>query len=182
MSNYSEAAKQHHEISLQYEHKYILFFVALIFSILGLAIETSTPSKNYFQIIFELSGWLFLLLSGILGLVILQESAAYYRFQSENSSLWNELNSLLSQKEMGKENIPWLESSRADEVRHIMRPIDDVIRDKENSLKQIVSERDTVQKDVVLKINIQGITFTIGIIGLIISRGWDHIAYIIINS
>ena len=49
-------------------HQFEFYFIALIFTILGLAVQTSSTTEILIQIVFEISSWVSLLLSGLVGL------------------------------------------------------------------------------------------------------------------
>jgi len=54
--------------STEYQKKFDFYFLALVFTILGLTIQTSVFSSFAYQYLFELSGWIALFISGIAGL------------------------------------------------------------------------------------------------------------------
>jgi hypothetical protein len=53
---------------IDYQKKFEFYFVALVFTILGLSIQTSVFTNFACQYVFELLGWLLLLISGLAGL------------------------------------------------------------------------------------------------------------------
>jgi hypothetical protein len=55
------------DIAIQVQQKFDFYFLALVFTILGLTVQTSTITVDY-QCFFEIASWIFLLASGLAGL------------------------------------------------------------------------------------------------------------------
>ena len=62
----------------QYLQKFEVFLVSLTFTVLGLSIQTAKFHDNPAINIFELSAWLFFLISGILALFKLKKFHSYF--------------------------------------------------------------------------------------------------------
>lgn len=61
------------KIGLELRHRYELYFVTLTFTLLALAIQTAKGMQVTFIQCFEFSGWVVLLICGLLGLYMLQQ-------------------------------------------------------------------------------------------------------------
>ena len=66
-------------IARNLSHKFEYYLIALVFTILGLSIQTASFSGEYFQYILEFSAWFLLLISGLFGLWRLEYVPVAYR-------------------------------------------------------------------------------------------------------
>lgn len=62
-------AKSNAEIAVQLQAKFEIYFLGLIFTILGLSIQTARFGSSDLADGFELSGWVFLLISALTGIL-----------------------------------------------------------------------------------------------------------------
>lgn len=70
------------EISIQTQQKFEFYFLALVFTVLGLSIQTSHFSTKI-QAAFEIGAWLSLLVSGLAGLSRMEWIPVSYKSYSE---------------------------------------------------------------------------------------------------
>lgn len=70
------------EISIQTQQKFEFYFLALVFTVLGLSIQTSVFSSNL-QSVIELFAWVFFLISGLAGLSRMEWISVSYKSYSE---------------------------------------------------------------------------------------------------
>lgn len=61
-------SKSEMEIAHQTQEKFEFYLLSLVFTLLALSVQTAKFGDNIIPTIFELSGWLFLLISGLFGL------------------------------------------------------------------------------------------------------------------
>lgn len=67
------------EYSRQLQEKFELYLLGLIFTLLGLAVQTANFGNSQFADIAELLGWLSLLISGLVGLSRIEFMAVVYK-------------------------------------------------------------------------------------------------------
>ncbi len=72
------------ELSIQTQHKFEFYFLALVFTILGLSIQTSQFSTKI-QSVFEIGAWLAFLASGLAGLSKMEWLPLAYKHYSERT-------------------------------------------------------------------------------------------------
>ena len=65
------------DFAIQAKQKFEFYFLALVFAILGLSVQTSTITGNW-QCLFEIASWVMLLVSGIAGLSRLEWTPLAY--------------------------------------------------------------------------------------------------------
>lgn len=70
--NYADAAKE-------YSVKFDFYFLALIFTILGLSVQTADFTQSQIGAVSELFGWVTLLCSGVIGLIRLERFPLLYQ-------------------------------------------------------------------------------------------------------
>lgn len=70
------------EISIQTQQKFEFYFLALVFTVLGLSIQTSAFSSRL-QSVVEITAWVFLLISGLAGLSRMEWVPPLYGLFSE---------------------------------------------------------------------------------------------------
>jgi len=70
------------EIAIQIKQKFEFYFLALVFTVLGLSIQTSLFSSKL-QSAFEIIAWIFFLISGLTGLSRMEWMPVAYKSYSE---------------------------------------------------------------------------------------------------
>lgn len=77
-------AKSNQEIAQEIQSKFQFYLVGLVFTLLGLAIETAKFAGPHIAWLFELFGWVFLFFSGVFGLWRLETVPHVYKlFQAD---------------------------------------------------------------------------------------------------
>ena len=89
------------EIAAQYQQKFDFYLVALVLTILALAIQTASFGEYIYADIIEIIGWVSLLLSGFLGLLRIESLPVLYRNKSLLDEKKKELNRLRDLREGG---------------------------------------------------------------------------------
>ena len=74
--------KSNREHARNVEHKFNYFFVSLTFSVLALAINHGVETDLRAPLISGLMGWLLLLISGVFGVLRLEDQPTYFRILS----------------------------------------------------------------------------------------------------
>ena len=85
------------EISIQTQQKFEFYFLALVFTVLGLSIQTYHFSTKI-QAVFEIGAWLFLLVSGFAGLSRMEWIPVSYKSYSD----LKEEESIISEAKAGR--------------------------------------------------------------------------------
>lgn len=155
---------QNYKIAIEISNKFEFYFIALVFTILGLSIQTSSLNKIFFQYIFELAAWGFLLTSGLAGLSRLEWMSIFYRHHGE----LQEEQRILDMLDQGTKGRPIFKSLGESWTLGALK-----------EEKARVEERVTLRKREIEKVNkwtlwkykIQKWSFVVGLIALIISRG-----------
>lgn len=141
-------------------HRFEYYLIGLVFTILGLSIQTSSLSKEHFQYLFELFAWISLLVSGLLGLWRLEYIPVAYREYSRQQVEEGRLNLI------GK-GTPIV--SMNDEEWS-----DEETREAVISLKVNIAERKArlskLERSLLRRYKIHRWAFVIGIVSLMISR------------
>lgn len=149
-----------HEIAQKFE----FYLIALVFTVLGLSVQTATFNRWGYQFIFELLAWLCLLASGLAGLSRLEWVPIAFKHcgwnQKEESTL-NKLNVGLQGVPLVDElNEKWSEDDMQVEKNKLVAHID--------KRKLVMKE---LEKKIVWKYRIHKWTFVVGIVSLAVSRG-----------
>lgn len=106
MSNSPE--NENFKLSRESSAKFEFYFIALVFTILGLSIQTSVLTEKFYQYIFELLSWAMLLISGLAGLSRLEWMGPYYA----QSGTMQDLNKEIKIFQQGLKGRPILKSQR----------------------------------------------------------------------
>lgn len=151
--------------------KFEFYLLALVFTILGLAVQTAVLQREWFQYGFELSAWGLLLISGLAGLSQIEWSPVIYAHFGQIQKDKVRLDAM----KQGLAGRPLI-TGTGDEI-----PLQD-IQAKKSSLEEGISERrgilDELEKRNLLKYKIHKWTFVAGIISLSISRAISGLAKI----
>lgn len=161
--NTENKENQNFLISREVSQKFEFYFLALVFTILGLSVQTSSFTQNYYQYIFEIIALISLLVSGLAGLFRIEWIPVAYRH-------YGALQEDRKKIDMFNKGL---------EGRTILKPSgeqftnEELVREKEK-LEGFVLKRqkisDRVDKRTTIKYYIHKYAFIIGIITLIISR------------
>lgn len=101
------------EIAIELRAKFEFYLLALTFSILGLSIQTADFGKNLFADTFELSGWLSLFVSGVIGILRAEWIPVAYDIQSKIARLTRQSQEVRQQLRHGiQTSIPFLEGDQ----------------------------------------------------------------------
>lgn len=152
------------------QSKFELYFITLIFTILGLAIQTSKNSPFIVVAVMELTSWLFLTTAGLIAMyrvvrlpIILNGFAAINRNnvvieQVENDSRFN-------RKMLDTDN------SLVDHA--------DIIKKYERKNENLNAKNKSINSKLIDLFKIQWWLFILALVGLIVSRGFDYILHLI---
>lgn len=151
------------KVAREITHKFEFYFIALVFTILGMSIQTSSMMLEFKQYVFEIIAWVTFLISGLAGLSRLEWMGVYYR---QHGAL-NENKQTHEMLDQGVKGRPVLKSHNQtwtkQELESERLKWADLVSYRENEIKKI-------SKWVSIKYEIHKLAFVIGLIVLIIAR------------
>jgi len=150
-------------IARELSHKFEFYFIALVFTILGLSIQTSSFIKDYFQYIFEIFAWVSFLISGLAGLSRLEWIPFAY---CHYGSLQTEKNNL----KVIKEGINRISIINESGQKWTEKQLQKAKGDLETQILKRDKEIEKVDKHTLIKYQLHKWSFILGLISLIISR------------
>ena len=167
------ASEPNAEVANDIQGKFELYFATLIFTILGLAIQTAKPSELLYPAICETASWACLFLAGILALKRISWSPTVLHGFAEI----NRKNLALAQLE---QNIGIVSHVELTGVNPKMS-VKDAITWHEDQIKKIESHNRKTNSRIVKLFKVQFALFIIAIVLLIYSRGYENILLIYKN-
>ena len=119
------------QIAQKLQEKFEFYLIALVFTVLALAVQTVEFGNNLFSDITELLGWLALLLSGLAGLIRLEIFPVAYNKHAILKDLEQEIFEYEEIKDSGKNSIRLaLEDAK-------IVPIDPLISDRKKAIEAL---------------------------------------------
>lgn len=150
-------------IARELSQKFEFYFIALVFTILGLSVQTATITKENYQFIFEILAWCSLLVSGLAGLSRLEWLPIAYRHYGSAEIEKRNLNAM----NQGLEGRPIIN----EEVKEwTEEELNKAKLELKNQLDKRNTEINKVDKCTILKYRIHKWAFIIGICSLVVSR------------
>lgn len=153
------------EYSRQLQEKFELYLLALVFTVLGLAIQTASFGRYDLADCFELLAWILLLISGIAGLSRLEWVPVAYHTLGTAKDLKNERKNFIELLSSGVDRHPVVDHS---EPLHIQELIDDrsvAIVKVEQRIKQL-------EESILRKYSIHKWCFVVAVAFLVCARGY----------
>jgi hypothetical protein len=151
--------------AMEIQSKFELYFVTLIFTMLGLAIQTSPLTQNKFAILFEILSWTFFLFAGFAGMYRIVRIPmilnVFSRINQREKTL-NELNS------HGAVN-PMQPIITDDGVKNVSE-VAEVYRVK---ISELESRKDSINNTLIALFKLQWWLFILAVISLIMARGFE---------
>ena len=152
------------KLSIEKQEKFEFYFIALVFTILGLSIQTSNLIKENCQYIFEIIGWVLLMISGLTGLSRLEWIPVIYAHIAK------------IQREEGRKNMfekaYYRKIPLTDEYGNFWEERE--LQKELNETRQILEERrkkqNNLEKNALIKYKIHRLAFYLGLIFLMTSR------------
>ncbi len=150
------------EVAQKYRERFEFYFVGLIFTILGLSIQTA----KFFQTIipdgFELLAWMSLLVSGFMGLIRIEWTPIAHQYISKKKRFSKEIDEITIHKERGTKKLPGVDG----EI-----DADELLENKAWALEKVGSNLKDVEKKLSYSYKIRKWLFLAGIILLVLARG-----------
>lgn len=159
------------EHSRELQEKFELYLLALIFTILGLAVQTAKLGTNRASDALEVLGWLSLVLSGLSGLSRLEWVPVALKTGSQLQDIRNERQRLADAAEAGLREIPVVDQPEPANVGEL-------IANRDDAIGKVEAHIDKLDQRIRLKYNIHKWSFVIGLLLLIAARGYGPVVEI----
>lgn len=153
------------EYSRQLQEKFELYLLALVFTILGLAVQTANFGFSDIADTLELFGWLFLLTSGVMGLSRLEWLPVAHNTYGARKEIEAERDALVQQAEAGVVLYPVIDQPAP-------APIQRLIDDRNAAIAKSKKREERLEKATLRKYGIHKWCFVIGVALLVSSRGY----------
>ena len=161
-----------HAVAHQSQEKFQFYGVALVFTILGLSIQTATFDGYVTARICELMSWLMLLVSGLAGLSHLEWNPVIRIQMVQKDELEAKANHLLAQKNQGIRQVNVLQDDK-------VLPIEQRIEEYESYVGKLDTQITKLDRKAEIKYQIFKWSFALGIIFLAAGRSITPIVSIV---
>ena len=155
-------------LSIEIQQKFEFYFIALIFTLLALAVQSGKFGVNAYADISEIAGWVLLLLSGLFGLSRLEWLPVAYKFHAKISSLEKDIKGCNQMSNNGHT----MASMGTDNTAY---NIENIIENRRESIEKIKPKVKEIEKKTMLKYKFQKLFFVAGLASLIITRSLEPI-------
>src|SRR5262245_61962142 len=126
------------DVARKLQEKYEWYFLALIFTVLGLSVQTAKLGHSFGADIFEVMGWVSLLVSGIAGLSRVELAPKQY--------LGFDMQQDIRQMKAAVQNVSMTEKTIYDRSAGRDRPIADVLKEIDERTAVINAKTEAVAK------------------------------------
>ena len=154
------------EYSRQLKEKFELYLLALVFTVLGLAIQTAKFGSNDMADFIELFAWVLLLISAITGLSRLEWLPVAYHTLGTATNLKDERQKFISLLSSGVDYHPIIESSEA-------VPTQELIDDRSVAITKVEQRVKKLEQSILRKYSIHKWCFVIAVVFLVCARGYS---------
>lgn len=168
----SESKFSHTEYAIQLQEKFELYILGLIFTLLGLSIQTAKFDVSNIADTFEILSWLFLLISGLVGLSRFEWLPVAHKQMGALSMLESEKKALTDLRDQGHEHIRISGTTE-------LEGLESTLLGKEQYLGKVNEKVDELSNKIILKYNIHKWTFVSAIICLFVARSYPHLAKLV---
>lgn len=159
------------EHSRELQEKFELYLLALIFTILGLAIQTSKLGTSRVADSLEVLGWLSLVFSGLSGLSRLEWIPVALKTGSQLQKIRTERQQLADAAEAGLHEIPVVDQPAPANIREL-------IANRDDAIGKVEAHIDKMDQRIRLKYNIHKWSFVIGLVLLVAARAYRPVVEI----
>lgn len=159
------------EHSRELQEKFELYLLALIFTILGLAIQTAKLGTSRVTGSLEVLGWLSLVFSGLSGLSRLEWVPVALKTGSQLQEIRKERQQLADAAEAGLHEIQVVDQPEPADIREL-------IANRDDTIGKVEAHIDKMDQRIRLKYNIHKWSFVIGLVLLIAARSYGPVVEI----
>lgn len=159
-------------ISQKFQERFEFYVIALIFTILGLSIQTATFGNGAVSDLLEIFGWIFLFVSGLVGLSRLEWFPVAYNVHSKIEAIQTEKSRLHNLQEIGHTEV-------GGEYEENIAPIHEEIAEHGNAISSLRSKVENIEKWIKRKYLIHKWSFVLGLLFLLLSRAYNPVQKII---
>jgi len=160
---------QHKKSDLEYsrllQEKFELYLLGLIFTLLGLAVQTAKFGTSQTTDILELLGWLSLLISGLVGLSRLEWLPVAYKTNSHLADLKTQLSSFNAAAQQGITRVPVIDHEEPADIQSL-------ISDRSNAIEKVEARIEGLEKSILRKYSFHKWLFVLGLTLLVVARGY----------
>lgn len=167
-----QPSKSDLEYSRQLQEKFELYLLALIFTLLGLAVQTAKFGASQIADTLELLGWVLLLISGFVGLSRLEWLPVAYKTNSHLVGLKSEHTQLMAASEQGHTEVAVIDQNEPANIQAI-------IEDRAQAIQKVETRVKELEKSILRKYSIHKWLFVLGLTLLIGARGYPPLVTII---
>lgn len=156
------------EHSRELQEKFELYLLALIFTILGLAIQTAKLGTYRAADVLEILGWISLAISGVTGLWRMEWVPVALKTGAQLQGLRKERQKLAEHAERGLKQVQIEDQQEPFDVHELVATRDGIIQRGQARL-------DKIEKTIHVKYAIHKWTFVLGLVLLIVARSYAPI-------
>ena len=160
------------KLANELQGKFQFYLVALVFTVLGLAVQSSPTTATFGAHVAELAAWVLLLLAGLAGLSYLEWNPAIRVGMANEDDLREKLRRLRDVKQKGQRDVPNTATGES-------TPIDVRIAQTEESVSRLSAKIKAIMRKSQVKYFVLKWAFVGGITLLGVSRGYPIAASII---
>lgn len=153
------------EHSRELQEKFELYLLALIFTILGLAIQTAKFGTYRAADVSEILGWVSLTVSGVCGLWRMEWIPVALKTGAQLQGLRKERQELAEHADRGIQQVQIDDQPEPADVHELITTRDGIIQKGQSRL-------DDIEKAIRVKYAIHKWTFVLGLVLLIVARSW----------
>lgn len=153
------------EIAQQTQEKFHFYITALVFTLLGLSIQTASFGNSDVANLLELSGWAALLISGLTALYRLELIPNLYESAAGLNKLKSQKSSVLQSKKAGQEEVFIIEENKSEKI-------DEYVTDLDKQIARLGDHLMSVQKSIERRYILHKWTFIVGLMLVILSRAY----------
>jgi len=156
-------AKSNLELAQQTQERFYFYMTALVFTVLGLSIQTGSFSKSNISDSFEIISWILFLLSGLAALYRLELVSNAYESADGINKLKKERNEILEARERGKKEIFIVEGDETEDIDNYLKELSKKIDILDKHIK-------SVKESLYRRYAFHRWTFVLGLLCIIIAR------------
>lgn len=153
------------EMAQTTQEKFEFYVISLVFTLLALSIQTAEFGNSTFSNFFELSGWLCLLVSGFAGLWRMEFVPVEHGKLAKKTELENQIIALEELRRRGRTEVFVLQTATTEQIEERVQYDREALR----IFDSVISKLD---RHNMYKYTTHKYTFVIGVVCLVLSRGY----------